>query len=90
MPLYPSSEKKRQTQELKRRIQTLTSYEPESFSSDEEEESNDALNYDNHQKLGITVLSDDSRLDQMLSDNFNLQETGTYQLLHFFLNVSPY
>lgn len=40
MPLNPSTARKRQTQNLRRRIQNLTRYEPNSVSSDDDRQIN--------------------------------------------------
>lgn len=43
MPLNPSSGQKRQTQNLRHRIQNLTRYEPNSMTSDEERDVNTTI-----------------------------------------------
>lgn len=54
MPIHSSLELKRQTQALRRRITTLTRYEPESLTSEEEpvEESDSQAHHNSFQKLG--------------------------------------
>lgn len=95
MPLHPSSARKRQTQDLKRRIQNLTRYEPNSLSSDDERDFNQANLKGSVKKQGfLGVSGNDSRHAQAVlahaTETSVLQETGKYKcadIVMRFINI---